>query len=225
VPPMPVTTFVLCSWKPRFLRFLTSSSSSASASDHGSGKSFYEMIKSNPEMFAAYKANGFNYTKEQFLWLRSMPELYRLYRDGMNVHGRKHIAKPEIRSKYRVAATAYYDTHKEDEIFQKGRRMYRLCFNISTKNKPWIREQLPWKSYQPVLYPVAVQHHCKGCGVTRSPIKSWWKSLNSEDYLCNRCYTTSADWSGIMPKGYEDIETIKGLVQRRKELSASTTKY
>ncbi|CAD0090783.1 unnamed protein product, partial [Aureobasidium vineae] len=93
----------------------------------------------------------------------------------------------------------------------------------------WVRDTLPWKSHQPLVFDKQVEHYCDGCHITRyRGLRLWWKSPASvsgegqaDSYLCNSCYTTKKKWSAVMPEGYEDVETFKSLVARKKQLQGA----
>ncbi|CAD0097678.1 unnamed protein product [Aureobasidium mustum] len=85
----------------------------------------------------------------------------------------------------------------------------------------WIREELPWKTHTPILYPEKVEHECSSCVVTRhGGFKMWWKRNprpdqdDNELYKCHKCYFTGPE---AMPEGYEDIkEPITRALKARK---------
>lgn len=95
--------------------------------------------------------------------------------------------------------------------------------NLVLRN-PWVREELPWKTHTPILYPAKIEHKCAKCVVTRhGGNKMWWKrklDLDPDDnelYECHKCYFTGSE---AMPEGYEDIKevTLTALKKRKIEL-------
>lgn len=98
----------------------------------------------------------------------------------------------------------------------------RLRMQDVVSKHAWIREELPWKTHIPILYPEKVDHKCSKCVVTRhSGFKMWWKRKprpdqdDNELYECHKCYFTGPE---AMPEGFEDVETQKALRKRKIEL-------
>jgi hypothetical protein len=89
----------------------------------------------------------------------------------------------------------------------------------------WVREELPWQHYQPIVYNRLTEHHCAGCGWIRpGGRRLYWQSLVDTDrYLCHRCHIPlqNPDWNTILPKGYEDIRDFRALKTRKKQLDVS----
>ena len=81
----------------------------------------------------------------------------------------------------------------------------------------WIRERLPWKTHTPVLYQEKVRHTCSTCLVPRRgcAYKLWWASHDGKHYQCGPCYLNG---SNVMPKGYENVSSMKELKSRMDEL-------
>lgn len=63
----------------------------------------------------------------------------------------------------------------------------------------------------------------------RGGAKLWWRTKSAHPkpvvgdeqadiYLCHACYTQKRDWSAVMPDGYEDVETLDGLLARKQQL-------
>jgi len=81
----------------------------------------------------------------------------------------------------------------------------------------WIRERLPWKTHTPVLYQDKVRHTCSTCLVPRlnGAYKLWWASHDGKHYQCGPCYLNGPN---VMPKGYENVSSMKEFKSRRDEL-------
>jgi hypothetical protein len=67
--------------------------------------------------------------------------------------------------------------YKEDGPYRRRKILLRWCSAYS-----WLREQLPWKSHQPIYYSQRVEHFCYGCKWTRASGARLWCVLtwNSE---------------------------------------------
>jgi hypothetical protein len=65
----------------------------------------------------------------------------------------------------------------------------------------------------------------------------WWRSIHAQpvqaresmsehapthEYLCHTCYIGQRTWSAAMPKGYEDVESLKSLEARHRQLNDPT---
>jgi hypothetical protein len=83
----------------------------------------------------------------------------------------------------------------------------------------WFREQLPWKSHQPILFAQKLRHVCASCRKSRSDGSQLWckKLADSGSYTCHTCYT-KADWNEVMPEGYDDCRTKVEIVARMDQL-------
>jgi hypothetical protein len=115
-----------------------------------------------------------------------------------------------------------------------------------------VREELPWKTHVPLVYESKVKHFCKGCNWSPvNGLKLWWrrgKTVEEEeaeeedevfvqgqeseedddkeksgDYLCHACYVRTRSRFEILPEGYEDVETLKDIVARKKQLDETAT--
>lgn len=103
-----------------------------------------------------------------------------------------------------------------------------------------MRGDLPWKHYRPVLYDERVERYCHGCEWTKSGgVKLWWRKrdaaadeqvvgnlaaesegglVGSDEYLCLGCYVSSRTRFEALPDGYEDVETFKDVLARKRQL-------
>jgi len=80
----------------------------------------------------------------------------------------------------------------------------------------WVRS-LPWPTHRPLLLEQKTELRCTDClWAKRRPLRFWWQSAKG-DYICNSCYT-KPDWSEIMPKGYEDVRSMRDLRARKQQL-------
>lgn len=90
---------------------------------------------------------------------------------------------------------------------------------------PWMRKELPWKAYRPIVYDQLTAHYCVGCKWTRpGGRKVYWQSVvDATEFLCTKCYIPleNPDWNWIMPEGYEDVRDAKTLRARKEQLDAS----
>jgi hypothetical protein len=57
----------------------------------------------------------------------------------------------------------------EDGHFRRRKILLRWCSVHS-----WLREQLPWRTHQPVYYSQCVEHFCYGCKWTRTSGAKLW---------------------------------------------------
>lgn len=114
----------------------------------------------------------------------------------------------------------YHNMKKGNEV-----RSLRVKMKLWIFRHAWVREELPWQYYRPIVYDQLTEHHCAYCGWIRpGGRRLYWQSLVDTDrYLCLSCYIPlqNPDWNTIMPKGYEDIRGFKALVARKKELDVS----
>lgn len=129
---------------------------------------------------------------------------------------------PDNRAKIHAARGRFQDARMQDERYRFYLRLSGWCHR-----RAWVREQLPWKSYRPVLYDNKVEHYCDGCNwTTRGGKKLWWKKIetspaaDSGSWLCAHCYVPTTDWAQALPEGYEDLglTTIKEITKRRDSL-------
>lgn len=79
------------------------------------------------------------------------------------------------------------------------------------------RERLPWRTHTSIYYDRLVKHTCSSCLIPKrgSAFKLWWASHDGEHHLCSSCYFKGSD---IMPRGCEDVATMKRLRKRMEEL-------
>lgn len=86
----------------------------------------------------------------------------------------------------------------------------------------WVRETLPWKTHQPVLFASKVHKECKGCTrvKVREGVKLWWRKIGDRDesWLCHACHMPMDNHTAAMPYGYEDVTTLEGIINRKQEL-------
>ncbi|THX23243.1 hypothetical protein D6D12_08557 [Aureobasidium pullulans] len=109
-------------------------------------------------------------------------------------------------------SSAKWDDKKKSELDESARRTHILW---QMTESPWF-QTLPWKTHRPVRTSLKVERTCPNCTALKS-LKLWWQSLTSEESLCNRCYAKPS-WPEVMPEGYEDVTTMRGVAKRRKEL-------
>lgn len=43
----------------------------------------------------------------------------------------------------------------------------------------------------------------------------------AEEYLCHSCYIPKENWQDALPQGYEDVKSMKELIDRKKRLSGN----
>lgn len=148
------------------------------------------------------------------------PVAYRQLLDGRLESKRIWRQKPENVAKQREFMKFYDMARSGDE----RRRFYRRMLNWGMRY-PWFRENLPWKSHQPVHYAKDVEHHCEGCNwIEKGGKRFWWRKIeqpsttDADSWLCTSCFVPKTDWQEVMPKGYEDLTTIKEVAKRRDEL-------
>jgi hypothetical protein len=59
--------------------------------------------------------------------------------------------------------------YKEDGHYRRRKILRQWCSTYS-----WLREQLPWKTHQPIYYSQQVEHFCYGCKWTRTSGAKLW---------------------------------------------------
>jgi len=80
----------------------------------------------------------------------------------------------------------------------------------------WIR-QLPWPTHQPQFFEQKMELHCTDClWSKRRALRLWWQDAKGT-HICTACYT-KPDWSEIMPKGYEDVTSMRDFRARKQQL-------
>ncbi|CAD0082490.1 unnamed protein product [Aureobasidium vineae] len=127
----------------------------------------------------------------------------------------KLLTDPE---RYHAKISEHHARRHRIERYRRGQILKQWFFKHA-----WVRDELPWKSHRPVLYDQNTGHYCAGCEWTKyGGRRLWFKNLVDESYLCQSCYIPpSPDWDQIMPKGYEDIKTLKDLKARKQQLDGS----
>lgn len=159
--------------------------------------------------------------KEDFARLRQEdPEAYRQYLDKAAANKRRWLEKPGNAAKMREYTRLHHLAHRGD----KRGIFYKHLLNWG-KRFAWFRDTLPWKSHRPVFYDDRVEHYCEGCGWTeKNGKKLWWRRIQSpstaeaDSWLCTNCYVPKSDCREAMPRGYEDLTSIKEISKRRDEL-------
>jgi hypothetical protein len=156
-------------------------------------------------------------TKEQYAMIKAdRTKHIRLLDKLADYHRVRHRKDPEYRDKRRS-----YNLVREREVrIQEPHRRREAIYRWITRSTLFC-EQLPWKSYHPVIYAEKTRHSCVSCGGGLAS-KAWWQSANSEKYSCHPCYT-KADWNEVMPEGYEDCRTKADMVARMGQLGVSPT--
>jgi hypothetical protein len=43
----------------------------------------------------------------------------------------------------------------------------------------------------------------------------------ADEYLCHACYLPKENWQDALPQGYEDVNSVKELLDRKKKLDGS----
>ncbi|THW34306.1 hypothetical protein D6D25_05310, partial [Aureobasidium pullulans] len=104
-------------------------------------------------------------------------------------------------------SSAKWDDKKKSELDESARRTHILW---QMTESPWF-QTLPWKTHRPVRTSLKVEQKML------TMLSPQWQSLTSEESLCNRCYAKPS-WPEVMPEGYEDVTTMRGVAKRRKEL-------
>jgi hypothetical protein len=127
-----------------------------------------------------------------------------------------------IARKEQLDGTILEHSNSKDATALRRDRLWYWC-----SQHVWVRK-LPWPTHQPLLFEEKQQLGCTDClHSKRRPLYLWWQSAEST-HICNGCYTKS-EWSEIMPKGCEDVRSMKDLVARKKELdklaSGDTTTF
>lgn len=182
-------------------------------------------------------------------WLDKRSELQRA-RYHANVAKARRTAR-EWRQSQRVNNPAAYKVWCQKNSVASARsqatnpkwkflqRLHFWCLHYS-----WVRDELPWETHVPVVYPEKVHKQCFGCDRLKKGggVRLWWERLcyivsteqtnhvprwklrsdknqaDQEQYLCNACYVGEDTWQHALPKGYEDVRYLKELAARKKEL-------
>lgn len=100
---------------------------------------------------------------------------------------------------------------QKDETKSRKQKIFVWC-----RSHDWIR-QLPWPTHQPLSFEQKMELHCTNClWAKRRPLRLWWQDAKGT-HICTACHT-KPDWSEIMPKGYEDVRSMKDLRARKQQL-------
>ncbi|CAD0098436.1 unnamed protein product [Aureobasidium mustum] len=173
----------------------------------------------NPELYDQQTAARY---RAYYKKMRQDPDAWRKRIDQTIPHIERWRQDPDNRARIHAARDRFREARMEDERYKFYVRLKNWCYKYS-----WVREQLPWKSYQPVLYDNKVEHHCDGCNWTRlGGKKLWWKKIETSpaadscSWLCFHCYVPKTNWAEALPQGYEDLgtTTIKEIIKRRDSL-------
>ncbi|KEQ63706.1 uncharacterized protein M437DRAFT_20156, partial [Aureobasidium melanogenum CBS 110374] len=178
-------------------------------------------------------------TKEQYAKLRKDPERLERYlaKRRRYIRERYHELSPELRQRKVEKIKRYKEQRLQDDIEYRNQateaqKRYDAAHSMNKKLRQWctryawLREESLWKSYRPLVYDEKVRLHCDGCGyVTLKGLKLWWTMLTDTKphHLCPSCYFSSRNWTDVMPKGYEDVQTAKELKARKEQLDQSHT--
>lgn len=195
-------------------------------------KARYDKLRLDPVALNAYRAKCAQERKANYDKVRKDPGAWKIYAAHQAESLERHVfGNPEVRrKKNKFAKESNARLASTQENFRLSRSLYDWIYLFS-----WVRNAMPWKSHQPLLYDEPVEHYCNGCQlVRRNGVKLWWKSkavLSGESqvnmskeaqYLCHSCYTKQRPWSEVMPEGYEDVNSLKALVARRNQLDGTS---
>jgi hypothetical protein len=146
-------------------------------------------------------------------------------------HRTRYHTSPLYHSAKETRRLKRYATLKNDQTFILSRNLHNW-----TRKHEWVRHDLPWKTYAPVLGECRIKHYCQGCDWVRGDgLLLWWRRRRgvedkvardggsaevekSDDYLCHSCYVSKRSRFEVLPEGYEDIKTFKDIVARKKQL-------
>lgn len=217
--------FLLCTLRPQRLYLLTPRLTSTNMSliipalAHAQGSIL------SPPFSRSFSISQLVQKKGDFIRMRQRnPDAYRQMLDKNAIRRRKYlVANPEYAAKYREHARLSAIAYRGDRRRQFAQHLFKWCARYA-----WFRQNLPWKSHSPVYHEDRVEHHCEGCDWTRrGGYKLWWKKIQPsssseadvDSWLCSDCYVPkAADWGEAMPRGYENLNTIKEVVERRDQL-------
>lgn len=181
-------------------------------------ESYAELRLSNPEAYKRLQAQR----KAYYAKLRQDPAAWRRELDRKAEKLHQWHRDPKNKAKMQAAQRRFQDARMEDERYRFYLRLKNWCGRYA-----WVRERLPWKTYQPIRHDDMVEHYCSGCNCTRrGGRKLWWKksetspAADSGTWLCLNCYVPKTDWAEAMPKGYEDLTTatLEEMAKRRDSL-------
>jgi len=122
---------------------------------------------------------------------------------------------PIYRKEHNAHNKAFMRQKRSGEAFSKSETLIHWV-----RRSGWHTADLPWKSYQPELFPERVIHPCSGCNRPDFKAKLWWSSVDSEKYLCGPCWWKSS-WEDMCPRSFEDAATWKEFSARAKELGVN----
>ncbi|KEQ98552.1 hypothetical protein AUEXF2481DRAFT_26919 [Aureobasidium subglaciale EXF-2481] len=102
----------------------------------------------------------------------------------------------------------------------KWMRLYQWCSRNS-----WVRDNLPWKTHRPLLYPERTEHQCSDCSIVfKNGFRLWWVETSSDDirsYRCGPCHSKNA-FESITPDGFADATTMVQVKAKAKALGIET---
>lgn len=153
--------------------------------------------------------------------------------------------------RYKQQAACHRIRYRDDPAYREAQLQRRRESYVRRKNdditllyfrlknwiwqNDWVRDGLPWKTHTPLVYEHKVEHYCHGCDWTKSGgRKMWWRRKGhapddnhflkdedkSDEYLCPGCYVKHGHFKAL-PEGYEDVQTIRDIVARKKQLDES----
>lgn len=151
------------------------------------------------------------------------------YKCQAECHKTRYHNNPVYRAKQIAQARSRHHRHKND-----AHRSLYVTLSDWSRRYEWVRDDLPWKTHVPLWHKSSVEHYCYGCDWTRSGgARLWWRKRNagnsdsaesegsldkSDEYLCLKCYVSSRTRFEALPEGYEDVENIKDVVARKRQL-------
>lgn len=164
-------------------------------------------LRKNPELYARQLEKERQYRSK----LRKNPELYARQSEKDRQRMQRYRNNIESRSKFLEVKRRWYSNNP------MYHRLYLWCSRYA-----WLRDSLAWKSHRPLATEEKVRHHCDGCDFKPDyGLKLWWAMFSDSEprYLCHKCYCTTRDWKDVMPKGYEEVKTIKEVKARKEQLA------
>lgn len=146
------------------------------------------------------------------LWKPSLTRPFSLYHanqgpwnslEERRLYERTAYKRNEERSEKSGANDFYWPNsrYSNDPTWRAHRREYQRAYQASKykdddakmraklKNwlirLPWVREELPWQSYRPVVYDELTEHYCVGCKWTRPGGRRlhWQNVVDTTEYL------------------------------------------
>lgn len=159
------------------------------------------------------------------------PEYRRRRIDQIIAAEQRRLQKePNFRKRKAAYKRLWHLEHAREESVRRANRFIMWCYK-----KSWIRQNLPWKSHIPKMYEEKVEHYCTACKfVHKNGYRLWWQHMDqstghkqtnaglgnpsaTEQYLCSASYLKTG-WENIIPRGFEDVTTLKELRARAREL-------